>query len=166
MARAGDGSRPSAAPRFIAFCGERRAVQAELLSLVPTSEKSERLNRVVDCGELVIYASPETRFARFGSGPFVAFGDRTWRITELADLRALCDRPPDGDYVAFAGAGSEILAIRGPSGGVALHELELAGLRAFVSHVDLGCQLAAVRGGRAKSRDVEPGECRRISTSP
>lgn len=175
MAKAG-GIRRAAPARFIAFCGEPVSLRAWLSTLVPGSDRPERLNRVLDCADIVIYASPETRFAFLGAEEGLVLADRARRgagrersgpeVTDAAVEAAmrvdLATAPPPGDYAAFLRARGGVVALRGPGGAVAIHYAAFGNVAAFLSHPGLRRPLSPP-GSRARAMVVSrQGELRRL----
>lgn len=187
MDYAGAGARSSGSTRFLAFCGEPALLRQWLLSLVPDADAPERLNRILDCGELVIYASPETPFARLTENKGILLGDPVERARrqEAAGLPSMAEavyaaicgdpgcEPPLGGYAAFLRARDGVTVLRGPSGAIAVHHFEAGDIVAFFSHSGLGRQLGPRSSDGPISLgpeqpgicELEPGETRRVDTS-
>lgn len=157
MEQADAGAFRAAPVRFLAFCGEPPSLRRWLLSLVPSADRPERLNRILSCVNLVVYASPETPFVRLDDEKGVVMGglvaprvcrrtpDRYVIAEEL--YRAICsdlgsDGLPDGDYVAFVRAHGGIAVLRGPPGAVGANYSRLEGVTALFSHTALCSQLS------------------------
>ena len=156
MAEADAGASHSASVRFLAFCGELSSLRQRLLSLVPSPERPERLNRILNCFDLVVYASPETPFLRLagdkglvlghplGQGSRQKSSDRQSLAraltSTLRDDMANFELPPGG-YVAIVRASRSIAVLRGPPGVVAAHYFDLMSVTALFSHIELCRQL-------------------------
>jgi hypothetical protein len=176
------GTRRAAPPRFIAFCGEPASLRAWLSSLVPSPDRPERLSRILDCTDLVIYVSPETRFATFGTGAGAVLGGHRGSAEALSawqsESRATDAARPllPGSYAAFVRLPGKVLVIRGPGGQVAVRHAKVGKINAFFSHAGLRFALPTHvsrvdRDGPASGPDgtqafagLRPGEWRRFRT--
>jgi hypothetical protein len=169
MEEAGAGASHSASLRFLAFCGEPASLTKWLLSLIPVVDRPERLNRILTCVDLVVYASPETRFILLEPGQGVLLeamlGHRA--PSRPADQRRMAEAlyrlvcgdlagpgPPDGGYVAFVQASGQVGVLRGPTGAVSVYYCEATDVSAFFSHAEI-CRQFDRRG--ANIHELEAG---------
>lgn len=156
MKQTGGGASQSALVRFLAFCGRPDSLKQRLLSLVPSVDRPERLNRILSCVDLVVYASPETPFILLEPEQGVVLGSlvgpRYLRnaVDGRATAEALCQAirddlagvgPRRSGYVAFLRTRSKIGIFRGRTGAVAAHFQKVRDVTAFFSHTELCCQL-------------------------
>lgn len=138
--------------RFLAFAGEPEALRTLLSSLVPEREAPPRLNRVLDCPDLVIFASPRTpnlafvedrglligRLYRGGSS-----GERIRALSESECRHAAWSGGKTlltgswGSHAAFLRDEGAVTVLRDPSGAVPVYHFEIDGVRVFVSHAGL-----------------------------
>lgn len=148
MEQAGPSASRSASVRFLAFCGEPSLLRQWLLSLVPSPDCPERLDRILNCANLVVYASPETPFVRLEAEKGLVVGGAAApppcreAPARHAILRAISSDPasdgmPDGGYVAFVRAGAGIAVFRGAPGAVEVYCSQLKGVAAFFSDTGL-----------------------------
>lgn len=187
MGQGATGARRSGSARFLAFCGEPAPLRQWLSSLVPDPDSPERLDRILDCAGLVVYASPETPFATLGANRGVLLGDLSERpgrqgaaaLPLLAEAvhaairrDPWCQAPPSGGYAAFLCARDLVTVLRGPSGSITILHCRTEGVDAFFSHAELGRQLnpghrpiPSGAGGPLMIRSLGPGTSRRISTA-
>lgn len=187
MEQADAGARGSASARFLAFCGEPASLRQWLLALIPGVDPPERLNRILDCADLVVYASPETPFASLRADRGVVLGDPLEHqacrgaarlpSSTVAIYAAVCAEleyksPLDGCAV-FLRTGDGVSVLRGSSGAIAVHHVDAGNVAAFFSHAGLVRQLGRRLGDGSTSSgpeqvricELEPGEVQRVNTA-
>lgn len=144
------------AARYVALAGEPGRLREWLCSFVPPKHPPERLNRVFDSPDLVIFASPETPFLLLQErrgvliGGLVSEGERNEQVDSVTGPNGRhvgCRRSgwrsenEPGAYVGFIRDQYGVAVLRDRSRAMPLHFREAAGIRFYVSHADLLKQL-------------------------
>jgi asparagine synthase (glutamine-hydrolysing) len=138
-------------PQFLAFTGEPARLRAFLASLVPGGRSRLRLNRVLDCADLVVFAAPETPrivlpeerglvigrlFRSGGDGERIdALSLSEARHAVWSGGKALLEGLW-GNYAAFLRDEGAVIVLRDPSGAVPVHHCEIGGIEACFSDAD------------------------------
>ena len=137
------------APRFLAATGEPEALRAWLSGLVPPEAPRQRLNRVFDGPDLVVYATPETDLLPLEEERGLIVG-RLYRGTEECEVvgsltlsesrhaawscgRSLLDGKW-GQYIGFLRDGGAVTVVRDPSGAVPVHFSLRGAIQLYFSH--------------------------------
>lgn len=156
MGRVGAGALRQTPGCFLAFSGEPSRLRTWLSSLVPERWTALRLNRILDCADLVVYASPETphlileadkglligrrRKAGEYREPPCSFSLSAGQQAAWSEGRKLLERAW-GDYAAFLRHDEAVTVLRSPGGEVAIHYCEAKGVHAYFSHVEIALDL-------------------------
>lgn len=134
-------------PRFLAFVGEPRRLQAFLAELVPDRRPPQRLNRELDRPNLVVFTSPETPAVRLGNDRGLIVGRlysrdscaRVDRLDEAASRAAGVTGGKSllevswGNYVSFVTDGDTVTVLRDPSAAVPAYFATIDGIEVFFS---------------------------------
>lgn len=144
-------------PRYLALAGDLHPLSRWLNELVPSRRAPQRLNRVFDSSDLVIYASPETRLTHLQEERGLVIG-RIFRSCEAsgpADSLSLSESRHAawsrgrsllegkwGGYVAFLRDEGALAVLRDPSGVVPAHYREARGVHVYFSDLDILKDLA------------------------
>lgn len=142
--------------RFLALSGDPPALSACLSSLVPDTRAPPCLNRVLNCPDLAVFASPQAPhfaleekrglllgrlFRRGHSGEAILSLSRSeCRNAASSGGRSLLTGSW-GNYVAFLREHDKVTILRDPSGAIPVHHLDMGGLHAFFSHAELAQDL-------------------------
>lgn len=161
MGRVGAGALRQTPGCFLAFSGEPSRLRTWLSSLVPERRTPLRLNRILDCADLVVYASPETPYLILEADKGLVIG-RLLRAGEHCEATGSCSLPAGqqaswseerklldragAGYAAFFRDDEAVTVLRSPSGEVAIHYCEAKGVHAYFSHVEIALDLD--RGNR------------------
>jgi asparagine synthase (glutamine-hydrolysing) len=152
--------------RFLALTGEPAALKRCLGSLVPGRKAPPRLDRVLDCEDLIVFASPETPLVRLEEQRGLLIGrlfngtDPGRRI-EALDLsqsrhaawsggRTLID-DHWGGYAAFIRDEQAVIALRDPTGAIPVHHFEKGDVQVYISGADMALDLGIA--GRAPDEE-------------
>ena len=138
--------------RYLAAAGEAEALRRWLSALVPPRHSPQRLNRVLDTDDLVVFASPETPLLPMAENKGLLIGrlfrgrDSCEPVTALAlseSRHAAWSRGRSllettwGGFVAFLRDSEAVTAIRDPSGAVPAHYRDAMGIHIYFSHLEL-----------------------------
>ena len=139
-------------------------LKQRLLSLIPRADRPERLNRILSCVDLVVYASPETPFVLLEADQGVVLGFSRIAMDRRGIGEALCQAirddlaglgPRRSGYVAFLRTRGKIGILRGRTGAVAAHFHKATDVTAFFSHLELCCHL---NQAGSDIHQLEPGK--------
>jgi asparagine synthase (glutamine-hydrolysing) len=139
-------------PRYLAATGEGEGLRRWLSALVPPRHSPQRLNRVMDTEDLVVFASPETPLLPLAEDKGLLIG-RLFRgrdscepvaaLTLSESRHAAWSRGRSlmestwGGFVAFLRDSEAVTAIRDPSGSVPVHHRDERGIHIYFSHFEL-----------------------------
>lgn len=160
--------------RFIALTGEPDRIRALLSTVFPNRNTTPRLNRVLDCPNLVVFTAPETPLLRLEEERGLVVGRLFDRIDSAPRERLSASESRHaawssgrtllsdcwGNYVALLRDEGAVAILRDPSGGVPAHHFERDGVDIYFSAPELGQELG-VHG-----RSVDPEFLRQWLTFP
>lgn len=137
-------------PRFLAFAGDPDHLQNFLANLVPRARSSQRLNRELDCPDLVVFASPETPMTRLNDHGLVIghlySRDSCVGLSGLdAPARAAAAATGGksllgsgwGNYVSFISARGATTVLRDPSAAVPVYLASIDDITVYFSDLAL-----------------------------
>jgi asparagine synthase (glutamine-hydrolysing) len=144
------------AARFLACSGEPAALRRWLSSLVPAPKAPPRLDRMLDCDDLVIFGSPEMARIELEEARGLLIG-RLFRKAQPCERidsfsrseashaawsggKTLLDEAWGG-YAAFLRDEGSVTVLRDPSGAIPVHHCELDGLHFYFSGEDVALDL-------------------------
>jgi len=138
--------------RYLAVTGEPPRLRAWLASLVPARDMPQRLNRVFDAEDVVIFASPETKLLSLKEERGLVIG-RLYRgicPSEAVEAMTLSESRHAawsrgkallegkwGGFVAFLRDENMVVALRDPSGSVPAYFCESGGIQLYFSNAEL-----------------------------
>jgi len=140
------------ATRYLALTGDPTALADWLARFVPPSATPQRLNRVFDAPDLVIFASPEARMQTLEEERGLVIGrlfrgavpsERVERLTDWEGRHAAWSRGRSllegkwGSFVAFLRDEGAVSVIRAPPGLMPAYYCESGGLQVYFSHAEL-----------------------------
>ena len=137
--------------RYVSFAGSPLRLQRFLSNLVPNRRSLTRLNRELDCPDLVVFASPETPLVRMAGDHGLIIGrlfdgpndcmplerlDRRRSALAASTVGRSLLEHSRGSYIAFIRAGPRIAVVRDPARDVPAFHAAMDGISICFS--DLG----------------------------
>ena len=146
--------------RYLAMAGEPEALMRWLTELVPQRCAPQRLNRVFDSANLVVFASPENRLlpleeerglligrifrGRTATGPAESLSLSESRHAAWSGGRSLLEGKWGG-YVAFVRDEGAVAVLRDPTGAVPAYFREARGIQLYFSDLEMLADLGLER---------------------